>query len=105
MRKGTTPLAILKLLADHDAPLHGYQIIRLLEQRGRGQFQFNEGLIYPRLHQMEEDGLLHSTWIGEVGGRRRKVYELTDMGRAKLESELREWLAFSRGMHALLDGS
>ena len=105
MRKGTTTLAILKLLADVQEPLHGYQIIRQLEQRARGHFQFNEGLIYPRLHQMEQEGLLRSTWEGEPGGRRRKVYTLTDLGRSRLEAELGEWRAFNLGMDALLDGA
>lgn len=105
MRKGTTSLAILKLLADVEEPLHGYQIIRQLEQRGRGHFQFNEGLIYPRLHQLEQEGLLHSAWEGEPGGRRRKVYTLTDDGRKRLAAELSEWRAFHRGMDSLLDGA
>lgn len=102
MRKGTTSLAILKLLADLDEPLHGYQIIRQLEQRARGRFQFNEGLIYPRLHQMEHEGLVRGAWEGEDGGRRRKVYRLTDLGRSRLKAELSEWRSFNLGMDALL---
>lgn len=102
MRKGTTALAILKLLADGEEPLHGYQIIRQLEARAGGQFHFNEGLIYPRLHQMEHEGLLHSAWEGQPGGRRRKVYRLTDEGRDRLAAELRQWRAFSLGMDAVL---
>lgn len=102
MRKGTTTLAILKLLADVGGPIHGYQIIRELEARSQGFFQFKEGLIYPRLHQMEQEALLKGRWEGEPGSRRRKVYALTEKGRRRLEQELRQWEAFSQGMSHLL---
>ena len=102
MRKGTTTLAILKLLTDVGEPMHGYQIIRELEARSQGLFEFKEGLIYPRLHQMERNGLLRSRWEGAPGTRRRKVYAVTDKGRRQLEAELRQWEAFSQGMSLLL---
>jgi PadR family transcriptional regulator PadR len=102
MRKGTTTLAILKLLADIGEPMHGYQIIRELEARSQGIFQFKEGLIYPRLHRMEQDGLLKSRWRGEPGTRRRKVYTVTEQGHRQLDVELRQWEDFRRGMGLLL---
>jgi PadR family transcriptional regulator PadR len=102
IRKGTTALAILKLLVDVAEPMHGYQIIRELEARSQGIFQFKEGLIYPRLHRMEQKGLLRSRWEGEPGTRRRKVYTVTDEGHRQLEAELRQWEAFSQGMRLLL---
>ena len=102
MRKGTTTVVILKLLADEGEPLHGYEIIRRLETRGQGHFYFKEGLIYPRLHQMERDGLLESRWLGETGSRRRKVYTVTEEGRRRLKAELRQWETFRQGMGLLL---
>ena len=102
MRKGTTTLAILTLLADADQTMHGYQIIQALEQRSRGEFLFKEGLIYPRLHQMEQAGLLSSRWEGAPGSRRRKVYTVTEAGRQCLAAELAQWQAFSQGMDRLL---
>ena len=102
MRRGTTTLAVLKLLVDADEALHGYRIIRELEARSRGIFAFNEGLIYPRLHQMEREGLLRSRWEGEPGSRRRKVYSVTDKGLRQLEAEMEQWRTFRRGMRLLL---
>ncbi len=102
MRKGTTTLAILKLLADANEPMHGYQIARALEGRSQGSFQFKEGLIYPRLHQMEHEGLLKSEWEGKRGTRRRKVYAPTAEGKRRLAEELRQWQAFSVSMERLL---
>ncbi len=102
MRKGTTTLAVLKLLVDTAEPMHGYQIARALESRSRGSFQFKEGLIYPRLHQMEHEGLLKSEWEGERGSRRRKVYAPTADGKRRLAQELKQWEAFSQSMEQLL---
>jgi len=102
MRKGTTTVVILKLLVDEGEPLHGYEIIRRLEARSQGYFRFKEGLVYPRLHRMEHDGLLESRWLGEPGTRRRKVYTVTETGRHQLEVEMRRWQAFSGRMNQLL---
>ena len=102
MRKGTTNVAILKLLVDEGEPLHGYEIIRRLEARSQGYFRFKEGLVYPRLHRMEHDGLLASRWLGEPGTRRRKVYTVTDRGCRQLEVEMQRWQTFSRQMNQLL---
>jgi len=102
MRKGTTTLAVLKLLDDVGEPIHGYEIIQRLEERSKGIFEFKEGLIYPTLHRMEQEGLLESTWVGEPGTRRRKVYRVTAEGHRRLEEELQQWKDFRRGMGLLL---
>ncbi|MDY7077716.1 MAG: helix-turn-helix transcriptional regulator [Chloroflexota bacterium] len=102
MRKGTTTMAILKLLVDEEEPLHGYEIIRRLEARSQGYFRFKEGLIYPSLHRMEQEGLLESQWLGEPGTRRRKVYTVTDKGMRQLEVEMERWGIFSQQVNQLL---
>jgi PadR family transcriptional regulator PadR len=102
LRKGTTTMALLKLLEDVGEPLHGYAIIQRLEARTKGALEFKEGLIYPTLHRMEQEGLLESRWLGEPGTRRRKVYTVTDQGRRRLRRELLEWETFSDGMGLLL---
>jgi PadR family transcriptional regulator PadR len=102
MRKGTTTVAILKLLVDAREPLHGYEIIRRLDARGEGYFRFKEGLVYPRLHRMERDGLLEGRWVGRPGTRRRKMYAVTEKGRRQLELEMERWQTFSRQMDQLL---
>ncbi len=102
MRKGTTTVVILKLLVDTDEPMYGYQIIRHLEKRSGGYFEFGQGLIYPRLHQMEREGLLRSEWQGKPGTRRRKVYTVTEAGRRRLKEELAQWRRFSATLDRML---
>ena len=102
MRKGTTTVVILKLLADLKEPAHGYEIIRRLEEKSGGFFEFKEGLIYPRLHQLERDNLLKSEWLGKPGTRRRKVYAITEAGRRRLAEELAQWQQLSITLNQML---
>lgn len=102
MRKGTTTVIILNLLAELDRPMYGYEIIQELEARSEGFFQFKEGLIYPRLHELERQGLLRSEWQGAEGRRRRKFYSITDAGCRRLEKELQGWRAFTQHVNELL---
>ncbi len=102
MRKGTTTVIILSLLQESGRAMHGYEIIRELEARSQGYFRFQEGLIYPRLHEMEQQGLLGAEWEGEEGARRRKLYTITDRGRRHLAEEVAQWQAFSAQVDALL---
>jgi DNA-binding PadR family transcriptional regulator len=102
MRKGTTTVIVLNLLAELDRPMYGYEIIKELEARSEGYFQFKEGLIYPRLHEMERQGLVRSEWEGREGTRRRKFYKITDSGRRRLEEERRGWRAFAENVNRLL---
>ncbi|MFF3953524.1 helix-turn-helix transcriptional regulator [Streptomyces sp. NPDC001890] len=74
---GRLRLYLLKLL--DEAPRHGYEVIRLLEERFHGLYAPSAGTVYPRLAKLEAEGLVtHAT----EGG--RKVYSITDAGRAEL---------------------
>ncbi|MFC5724804.1 PadR family transcriptional regulator [Streptomyces gamaensis] len=74
---GRLRLYLLKLL--DEAPRHGYEIIRLLEERFRGLYAPSAGTVYPRLAKLEAEGLV--TYATEGG---RKVYSITEAGRAEL---------------------
>ncbi|MFN2168599.1 MAG: PadR family transcriptional regulator [Anaerolineae bacterium] len=102
MRKGTTTVILLNLLTEMERPMYGYEIIQELEARSQGYFQFKEGLIYPRLHELERQGLLRAEWRGEEGSRRRKFYAITEAGQRRLERELQGWRSFTRHVDDLL---
>ncbi len=80
---GRLRLFLLLLLAER--PNHGYELIRLLEDRFLGLYTPSAGTIYPRLAALEEEGLVEHD---EIEG--RKVYRLTDAGRAELETHRHE---------------
>ncbi|SEC51315.1 PadR family transcriptional regulator [Streptomyces sp. TLI_105] len=74
---GRLRLYLLKLL--DEAPRHGYEVIRLLEERFQGLYAPSAGTVYPRLAKLEAEGLV--THASEGG---RKVYSITDAGRTEL---------------------
>jgi DNA-binding PadR family transcriptional regulator len=80
-RHGRLRLYLLKLL--DDAPKHGYEVIRLLQDRFMGVYAPSPGTIYPRLARLEEEGLVTHD---EVEG--RKVYRLTEKGRAEIRERV-----------------
>jgi DNA-binding PadR family transcriptional regulator len=86
---GRLRLYLLKLLAE--GPRHGYELIRLLENQFLGLYAPSAGTIYPRLQRMEQDGLVSHT---QAGG--RKVYEITDAGRAELTARAGELATLER---------
>ncbi|MBU0495720.1 MAG: PadR family transcriptional regulator [Chloroflexi bacterium] len=100
LRKGSTETLILTLL--NEEPMYGYQIARELEARSKGYFQMKEGLLYPALHQMEEDGLVHSEWRAGQGARRRKYYLITAKGHRVLADSVAEWQTFAAQLLGLI---
>ena len=82
-RRGDVRLALLTLLADE--PKHGYDLIRELEERSGGAWRPSPGSVYPTLQLLEDEGLVASE---ERDGKR--VYTLTEAGRAELEQRKEE---------------
>lgn len=101
MRKGTTRLILLKVLADANGPLHGYAIVRRLRACSQ-VLRFPDSMVYPTLHHLEREGLIVGRWVERSDGPRRKVYELTEAGRRELEMGLQAWQAVRRDVDKLL---
>jgi DNA-binding PadR family transcriptional regulator len=74
---GRLRLYLLKLL--DEAPRHGYEVIRLLEERFHGMYAPSAGTVYPRLAKLEQEGLVEHSLEGG-----RKVYRITEAGREEL---------------------
>src|SRR5436190_7745889 len=77
-RRGDVRTAVLAVLAEK--PLHGYDVIRDLEQRSGGVWSHSPGSIYPTLRMLEDEG--HVTAEERDG---KRIYSLTDAGREELE--------------------
>jgi len=82
-RHGRLRLYLLKLL--DEAPRHGYEVIRLLQDRFLGVYSPSPGTIYPRLARLEAEGLVTRD---EADG--KKVYRITDKGRQELRSRIED---------------
>jgi DNA-binding PadR family transcriptional regulator len=74
MGRGDVRAAVLALLAEK--PMHGYQIIREIEERSGGSWKPSAGSVYPTLQLLADEGLITAE---ESNG--RKTYALTESGR------------------------
>ena len=75
---GDMKYVILKLL--NKRPMHGYEVMKELEEETSGCYKPSPGTVYPTLTWLEDEGLVKSA---EADG--KKVYSITDAGRAFLE--------------------
>jgi PadR family transcriptional regulator, regulatory protein PadR len=99
--KGHLDLLVLSVLAI--GPQHGYAVIEQLRARSGDAFDLPEGTVYPVLHRLEGAGLLESDW-SEASGRRRRIYRLSDRGRAALAEERSAWEEFTAAVGSVLKG-
>ncbi len=82
MRRGLVPNLLLAALLD--GPAHGYELMDRLEQFSGGSWRPSPGSVYPLLQMFEDRGFVRST---ETDGRR--VFSLTDEGRAEAQTRSR----------------
>ena len=93
---------VLQLVSEKSR--YGYEIIKVVNERTKGAFQWKEGTLYPCLHRMEADGLVESKWEISENGRKRKYYGITHKGAALLKDKASEWSSFSAAVNAVLFG-
>lgn len=102
MLKGHLDTIVLAAL--EAGPAHGYAIIEAIRSRSGETFDLPEGTVYPALHRLEAAGLLASEWTTPPGGRRRRVYQLTQGGRDALAKRRTAWDRFAQGVNAIVAG-
>ena len=82
-RRGDVRTAVLAVLDEQ--PMHGYDVIRALEDRSGGRWRPSPGSVYPTLQMLEEAGFVKGE---EKDGKR--VFEITDTGKAELAARQEE---------------
>ena len=87
--QGDLRLLLLDLIAEK--PRHGYELIKAIEEAMQGAYSPSPGVVYPTLTLLEETGLIAAQTQGP-----KKLYSLTEEGRAALEAEA-EALAAAKG--------
>lgn len=94
-----TPL-VLAVLRQGDS--YGYEIIKRIRDLSGGELEWNEGMLYPLLHRLADQGLIQAYRGTSPAGRTRKYYRLLPSGRARFEKH-REWFALVAATFAALD--
>ena len=96
---GVPELLILRLAAER--PMYGYEIVSAIRQSTGEELNFGEGIIYPILHALEDEGLL-ATRRTTFNGRPRVYYRLTRAGRKKLEQSTDQWMRVAQAVRRVL---
>lgn len=81
-------LHILLVLVAH--PLHGYGIVKEVEEQSQGRLRLDPANLYRSLRRLEDEGLLAETneHPPPDDARKRRYYALTPLGHAVVEVEV-----------------
>jgi PadR family transcriptional regulator, regulatory protein PadR len=83
-------------------PMHGYALVKHIQQASDDLLQIEEGSLYPALQRMLKEGLLESEASISAKGRPTRVYRLTPAGLRRLENERGGFEKMSTGIARVL---
>lgn len=87
--RGHLDAIILRLIYEKDR--YGYEISNEIANRTNHEFQIKEATLYAVFQRLVKKELLES-YLGDVSlGGRRRYYRITNLGRAYLKEEIRNW--------------
>jgi DNA-binding PadR family transcriptional regulator len=94
-KRGDVRAAILKLLVER--PMHGYEMIQEIAERSQDLWKPSPGSVYPTLQLLvDEDLIVGTSNLPSEGS--KKLFELTDAGRAAAEKiETAPWDEITEG--------
>ncbi|TYP79768.1 PadR family transcriptional regulator [Paenibacillus methanolicus] len=78
--RGGVKYALLELLMQ--SGMHGYQMMKALEEQSDGTYKPSAGTIYPTLQMLRDQGFVNAS---KVDG--KKVFEITEEGKVYLQAE------------------
>ncbi len=77
---------ILRVVCENS--LHGYGIIKEIEELSEGRHVIKTGTMYTTLRRMEKEGLVRSEWKESDFGPNKRDYRITEKGREHLKGWL-----------------
>ncbi len=98
---GVPELLILRLLQQEE--MYGYEIVQAIRDRTGSVIVVGEGVVYPVLHGLEQDGALRSR-RKMVNGRSRIYYSVTAAGSRRLADLSRTWNNLATAIQTMLAG-
>lgn len=95
-RRGFVQAAILHLLKEES--MHGYQIMKELEERSNGAYSASAGTVYPALQELLDQNLIELD-----AGSDKKIYIINENGKKHLEETAKQkegdfWLEWQERM-------
>ena len=98
--RGSVDVLILKAL--RWGPRHGYAISQWIKEVTDSALLIEEGSLYPALHRIARKGWIEPRWGVSDTGRRARFYELTEVGRERLASEVQRWRLYAGHIERVL---
>jgi DNA-binding PadR family transcriptional regulator len=92
---------VLSILAEGES--YGYAIIQRVKELSEGRIQWTDGMLYPVLHWLEDQGYVRSQWRQSETGRRRKYYQLKPQGKQALRGRREQWQVVNSALNKLWD--
>lgn len=97
---GVPELLILRLLASRE--MYGYELAAAVQLATGEALKLGEGVLYPLLHTLDEQGAVRSK-KRTVDGRTRVYYSITTKGKHKLAKLTTEWNHIATGVRLILE--
>lgn len=101
--KGTLDVLVLKALSW--TPMHGFEIVKWMEEQSGGSLDIDDSALYQALYRMEARGLIQADWGVTTNNRRARYYTLTRAGRSELRTQSAQLLRYAKTLTALLSAS
>jgi len=83
-------------------PMHGYALVKHIQQVSNDLLRIEEGSLYPALQRMLKAGLLESEAGISAKGRPTRIYRLTPAGLRHLEHEVASFEKMLAGITRVL---
>jgi PadR family transcriptional regulator, regulatory protein PadR len=83
-------------------PMHGYALVKHIQQTSGDLLQVEEGSLYPALQRMLKAGLLASEAGISAKGRPTRIYRITEAGIRRLEQEVASFEKMLTGITRVL---
>src|SRR5574341_703249 len=87
--QGTLDMLILKAL--QLGPVHGYGILKRIEQISGDALRVEQGSLYPALYRLEQQGWIEAEWGATESNRKARFYRISRAGRRHLAEERDRW--------------
>jgi PadR family transcriptional regulator, regulatory protein PadR len=97
---GALELMILQSLRRQ--PMHGYALVKHIQQVSGDLLQVEEGSLYPALQRLLRDGLLDAEAGISAKGRPTRIYHVTAAGLSHLEQEVSSFEKMFAGISRVL---
>ena len=90
---------VLSILSESES--YGYAIIQRVRELSDGNIEWTDGMLYPVLHWLEDQGYVQGRWRESDTGRKRKYYSLKPDGRQALKQQKQQWQTVNKTLNQL----